>query len=636
MDSDLIYAKTASGEEAMYQRTRVMQRNLRMILILVDGQSTVDDLCLKTGNRQLTESALKDLEKGGLIELRVEQDSIWAESKKVAQEIRAAAIDKALQFSRNKEPSRSSAPVSEPPISIHSVFNASPRSDSASSQFSLAPGARKRSSGFSQPQGPKTKPPAGDAEPPRPSFAERMKGIFSSSSEQADSKGASKPPKLPKVTKPAKVSIKPIRRGPRSSTGWPVITMYTIIVVSLLGFLTITFFPYDRYLPEVEAAVSQASGRPVKVGSMRVEVYPNPGLFLGDVRTGGSKDEIRITEIRLQPEISSLLEDRKVFREAVLSGITLSPDLVSSLPGVVAGMAKPDARVSVKHILLEKVSTSFGGYSLPVLEGEVRLSSAGLFQSLGLWFSDRTVNLELIPRAQNVEIVLDGIGWRPAQGSSVLIDSLSMKGSIDRDSLSISNLELHVFDGVIKMQGVAIQRADQMLGLSGDLSFERINATRLGEALGIGSQFAGETAGKMTFSTIAGSGTSMFSAMNADGDFVMRQGSVREIDLVETVRRASSAPVQGGSTSFEQLAGKIKLTPTTSMFSSLLLNSGLMQSTGYVEVSKDLDVHGQMELQMRGSVNQTRVPVSIGGVLKAPSLQLGTSSRSGKAKPGKG
>jgi len=65
------------------------------------------------------------------------------------------------------------------------------------------------------------------------------------------------------------------------------------------------------------------------------------------------------------------------------------------------------------------------------------------------------------------------------------------------------------------------------------------------------------------------------------------------------------------------------------MFSSLSLNSGRMQSTGFLEVGKDLNVRGQMELQVRGSVNQTRVPVNIRGTLKAPSLLLG-SAKSGK------
>jgi len=618
MDSDLIYTKTASGEEAMYQRTRVMQRNVRMILILVDGQSTVADLCVKTGNRQLTESALTDLEKGGFIELRVEQDSIWAESKKVAQEIRAAAIDKALQFSRNKDaPRSSSSQTVEQSISIHSVPNSVPRGASSGyppSQFSLSPGVHKRlsgesiPSGFSQPQVAKNKSSSGAREQQaRPPWLERVKALLDR-------------PERPKSKTPVKVII---RRRPGKSVGWPVIMMYAVVGVVVAGFLAINFFPFERYLPDVESVLSQISGRSVKIGAMRVEVYPKPGLFLSAVRAGSEKDQIRISEIRLQPDIFSFTESKKIFSDAVLSGVSLSPDLVSGLPGVFAAMSKADSKIAVKRVRLENVEVSFASLSLPEMEGEVRLSTAGLFQSLALRLPDRTVNLDVKPQAQKLDVVLEGIAWRPSQASPVLIDSFNLKGNIDVGTFTISELELHTFDGVIKAHGIAVQHAEKMLSLSGDLSFERINATRLGEALGIGPQFSGETMGKLSFSTIADSGPSIFSAISGDGDFTMRHGGVREIDLVETVRRASSTPVLGGSTSFEQLTGKIKLTPTASVFSGLVLSSGLMQAAGSLEVSKDLGVRGRMDLQMRGSVNQSRVPITIKGPLKAPSLQLG-------------
>ncbi|PKO34880.1 MAG: hypothetical protein CVU34_05160 [Betaproteobacteria bacterium HGW-Betaproteobacteria-7] len=67
MDRSLIYAKTPVGDEAVRQRTRVVQRNLRMVLLQVDGSLSVDDLIAKIGNQRLVETALKELEDGGFI-----------------------------------------------------------------------------------------------------------------------------------------------------------------------------------------------------------------------------------------------------------------------------------------------------------------------------------------------------------------------------------------------------------------------------------------------------------------------------------------------------------------------------------------------------------------------------------------
>ena len=69
MDRSLVYAKTPVGDEAVRQRTRVVQRNLRMVLLQVDGSLSVDDLIAKIGNERLVESALKELEEGGFIVL---------------------------------------------------------------------------------------------------------------------------------------------------------------------------------------------------------------------------------------------------------------------------------------------------------------------------------------------------------------------------------------------------------------------------------------------------------------------------------------------------------------------------------------------------------------------------------------
>ena len=50
-----------------------------------------------------------------------------------------------------------------------------------------------------------------------------------------------------------------------------------------------------------------------------------------------------------------------------------------------------------------------------------------------------------------------------------------------------------------------------------------------------------------------------------------------------------------------------------------------MQSSGSAEVSKDLKLKGRMELQMRGTANQMRVPVSLGGTLMVPEVRAGNN-----------
>ena len=67
MNPKLVFAKTPTGDEAVRQSTRVVQRNLRMVLVQVDGKLSVEELAGKIGDARLVDNALRELEEGGFI-----------------------------------------------------------------------------------------------------------------------------------------------------------------------------------------------------------------------------------------------------------------------------------------------------------------------------------------------------------------------------------------------------------------------------------------------------------------------------------------------------------------------------------------------------------------------------------------
>ena len=94
MDQKLIYAKTPIGDEAVRQRTRVVQRNLRLVLVQVNGKLNVGELSAKIGDPRLVENALRDLEEGGFIAPTMEAVSVWQESKLRAQKLKTLGLPK--------------------------------------------------------------------------------------------------------------------------------------------------------------------------------------------------------------------------------------------------------------------------------------------------------------------------------------------------------------------------------------------------------------------------------------------------------------------------------------------------------------------------------------------------------------
>jgi len=603
----------------MRQRTRVVQRNVRMVLILVDGKATAAELGAKTGNSLRTESALRELEQGGFIVPLTAPDSAWEQGKKVAQEIRSAAMEQVAQFAglgdKNEvprvEPSMP-APASQAQPGADrtqaSVPSRSPFSVAAASSLDVP--VIDNVATVDADQGPHL--PEAAARPERaapPAWLDGLKAFLHSAKARAADDD---------------LKIKPLRRGgERYYVSRSLAVVFGVLGLIIFVVLAAFLFPYGSYLPDVEAALAQLSGQAAKVGEMRVSLYPKPGLLLGDVRLGSADDgkEIRISEVRLQPVLGTLLAAKKVFHEVELSGVTLPAEAVAGFSGMFEAAAQPSAKVGVQHVTLENAAVALRGLGFSEMGGEIKLAPDGRFQLLSLHSADRSLQLEAKPLAKGLAVQLDGFGWRPSAASPFVFDSASVKGNLAGSVFTISSMELRIFDGLI--QGVAALHADKQPGLAGDLVFERISAKRLGAAFGVGAQFEGETSGKMKFAATAEAWPAIFSTMNADGEFSMLRGSIAALDLAEAVRRTSASPTRGGFTRFEQLSGKFKLLPASCRFSGLVINSGLMQSTGQIEVSKDLQVSGRLEVQMRGTVNQMRMPVSISGPLKAPVLQAG-------------
>jgi hypothetical protein len=395
-DSELIYAKTTSGEEAMLQRTRVVQRNLRMVLILVDGNATVAELCDKTGNQQLTLSALLELENDGFIERRVEEDSVWTRGRRLAQQIKARAAQPLSEFSTFGK-------RTEPPPPRHSLPDAEvtrliPAPEESPKRFSLAatsspplasslpprnsvPGPESRTVFFNKEEevsAAPTAPPENAAEQAAPSFVARVKALLGGGTDDArEGEG----PDLKSL------------QGRRLPMTWPMAAMLGSALLSALLVLTAFFFPYSRYLPTVESALAETTGQKISIEEMRVTIYPRPGLLLANVRVGNAAGEelMQIAELRLRPELGTLFSPRIVFAEMELRDLDLSATALTGLSRMFAATARESAKFGVQRVTISNANISFAGLGFDDLSGELALSADGLLESVSLKSADRSL-----------------------------------------------------------------------------------------------------------------------------------------------------------------------------------------------------------------------------------------------------
>lgn len=599
MDANLIYEKTAVGEEAVRQRTRVVQRNTRMVLILVDGNSTVSELCEKTGNAQLVESALQDLERDGLIVPRMAQDSVWEQSKKLAEEIKAAAVNRlAKEEHQAVQKSEPLPDLISPPSSAPEPFSIAPLSVfPAQSSFSKAP--------FSTFGGPASVLPATQrevlAESKPASVAERLSGLFSRQS-KADADDA----------------IKPIRRGPSG----PYVSLPLAISLGLIGILALAaliffFYPYDSHRPQIEAAMSRMLGQPIHVGEVRATFLPRPSISLERVR-GDESSGVQAARIRLVPEVFSLLGSRPVFSLVEISNAQLTEKSLSILPKQLSEAFSSTAPASIQAINFSQLEVDVLGLPLADFQAEIRPDQSGKIGPALFQTSDRSLKVILTPVAGGFLAEFDSYGWKPEAESRFRFDSLQGKALWDGRSLALQSVDARIFDGAI--QGAFLFSREGQVALAGDLTVKHMNLQRLAGAMGYGSQFEGELVGALKFSGSASAWSNVLTALSGEGSFALQRGVLGGFDVVEGVRRGKGV-VRGGATRYEQLNGRLTVTPEALRFSDLSLASGALRSGGYLDVARDGKLAGRLEVELRGSASVIRMPLAASGSLKEPLLQ---------------
>lgn len=387
MESNLVYAKTPIGDEAVRQSTRVVQRNLRMVLVQVDGNISVAELMAKIGNPRLVESALRELEEGGFIVPAANAPAVWEESRR-----------------GNVPPAQGSVP----PMSRFSGFGQStPRA--------VAKAEESATSNFS-------------------SFG---KPILPSS---LHGNG-----KMPQPVAEDDVPDEPPARSGMSVGRKVLLASFSLFAI---GGAALVFYPYDQFKPALEAAATRWLETPVAIEHVGVTIFPRPSLKLSGVHIGGLADG-KITEVRIASPLSLLgSAPRHVVRMDV-SGASLSASHLVALPMFMGGAAA-SRDLLIQKMLIDHLQLNLGD-SLAVndLSGEVVFRPDGIMEKATVETADRSVLVNAQPSNPGLALVIEGRAWAPA-GTAVSFASLQARGSLQKNKLLIQNIDTTFLGGMLR------------------------------------------------------------------------------------------------------------------------------------------------------------------------------------------
>lgn len=555
MDPNLIYAKTPTGDEAVRQSTRVVQRNLRMVLVLVDGKVSVTELSAKIGNPRLVETALRELEEGGFIAPTIEAVSVWEESLKAAE----------------NEPPQSAASA----LSEFSTFG--PKSIGAANSRATQSAASNFSS-FGKPILPTTNRAAATANAPE------------------------------RVT-PRSPDLDHLGETPRFLRLRPVMLGGAAILATLVA--TALFYPYEQFKPDLEATASQLVDAPVRIDGVALAFFPSPHLKLTGVELGSPVDG-KITEIRVSSPFSILGGGPHKISRIDISGASLAANRLVSLP-MFRGERFGDGNIEVSRIQVEKSQISLGEQlALRDLYGKVEFRSDGKIEKAVYETADRSLLVEATPSATGIGLSIEGRAWKPA-GSSIVFASLQAKGLLQKEKLFVENIDTTFLGGLLR--GNWLLDWSNGLSMAGDGSLIRLDSRKVSEEFAPSLKIEGDMTGTVRLRSVGRDWETLWTNAEAMLTTEITRGVLHGVDLGEAARRAGGSEVRAGSTKFDRLRSTISITPKQVVGREVHMDAGMVTANGHFVGERAGQVEGTMAVTLQTSVSSQRAAVHVFGVL---------------------
>lgn len=592
MNDELIFVKTASGEDAVRDRTRLVQRNLRMVLILVDGLTKVSALKQKAGDPAMIETALAELERIGLIE-----------STETRGSRQATAVTEAIS---------SAASHSEP--SAIDVYEDFPTVDTVFEEVA-------------QPVsfvGAETVVPAEALPPPKTTYVRPpgasvgwFKRLIDRWRQIREERAYEKAYGTPSSTQ-VKIAPPSRRRIGRRVKLAPIM-LVVLVVAAGFAAMRVVLYPYGEFRPEVEAHLSRMLADEVRVGDIKLVFAPTPTFTLQNVVVGRNADATA-EQVSIVPNPGYIFGGQPV-RAARINGLQVRESAIGMatkwfLPGSM-GEYQLD-RIEVENLVLD-----LGWVKIQGLAGTLSPSRDGVVS-----FSGRSgagaLEFEVVPGSAGLAVTARAGQWTVPLNPPIQVAGLDFSGTLAPGSLLVTKVDARVFDGLVSGHGaIAWDSAPRMVL---DLAIKRVAAAKLLEALSAPVLLNGELSGQLQYSTTAPSVRWLGPNAKAAGNLAIVRGNLKKIDLAGALRTSGqrAGPHRGGETGFEDLAGKLFLDAGSVRVADVRLSSGLMLASGQAAFARDTGlVTGNSYVEMRGTARAPRASMSIGGKAADPELRTG-------------
>jgi uncharacterized protein involved in outer membrane biogenesis len=391
-----------------------------------------------------------------------------------------------------------------------------------------------------------------------------------------------------------------------------------ILILAIVPF----FISLDDYIPQIEREISARINEPVRIGNLRARGLPLPHITVTGIAVG-KRGDIQVGEVKITPELMSLLSSTKVIRSIEIRKLVMTLGAVDKIPLWTKTDAKPGSpaeppAVRVESIrlddaLLKLENAAFGPFDARlILDGEGNLERASLNTTDG--------RFEALITPERATYIIDATAkeWKLPVGATILFDELNLKGVATARDATFSEVRARLYGGSVA--GNLHFSWQKGLRLRGAAEVNQVEIGALLQALGKPKNMSGKLSASPEFSANAPRADQVADHFRLETAFDIQNGVLHGVDISKAATTLISKDAgKGGETRFDKLSGHLAMSRGTRRLTQLNIVSGSFSADGNVTISPKDALSGRINANVKAVRLATgSVPLNVTGTLDHP------------------
>src|SRR4051812_43353643 len=219
---------------------------------------------------------------------------------------------------------------------------------------------------------------------------------------------------------------------------WLAIAVGAVVLLAVLALALPFLVALDRFIPDVAAIAAEKLGQPVSIAQMHLQILPTPRAIATGI-TVGKRQEVRVGELAIVPDLIALLAGSKVIRLVRAEDVHVKEAALAIAGKLPKGGQGTD--VLVRRVELFKVKLQHSAIKLPEFDVRAEFGEGFALERAHLDTRDNALRLIVDPEPDgSAKVSLEATRWTLPGAYPVRFEWLAVEGTLKGERLELAKI----------------------------------------------------------------------------------------------------------------------------------------------------------------------------------------------------